>query len=79
MESTCLLVDVPAFLRARVEGRLLFVYRSPLVHDDEGIFAPVRDILNRKPHKVVVAKVFEDEQMMFGEGLLTIYALEEDD
>lgn len=78
MANTCL-VEFPAYLRAQLEGRLLAVYRSPLVHDDEGIFAPVRDILNSRKHRVLTAEVFKDDSMMFGEGLLTIYLLEEND
>lgn len=77
MGNVKLIVSHPGFIHARTEGRLLFVYRSPLVHDEDDAYELVKQLLNESHHRVVVARSFADDGMMFGEGLLTIYEIGE--
>lgn len=73
------LVEVEGLIYVLLAGKTLLVKRSPLIHDDDEYMAPVRELLNRTPHRIAVSEVRENEHMMFGEAIITIYRLETDD
>jgi hypothetical protein len=53
----------------------LLVYRSPGVLDTDECYEPVRELLNSRAHRIVEAREVQDEGMMFGRALLTVYRL----
>jgi hypothetical protein len=53
----------------------LLVYRSPGVLDSDECYEPVRELLNSRAHRIVEAREVQDEGMMFGRALLTVYRL----
>jgi hypothetical protein len=65
-------IHEPCLVYAATCGDQVCVYRSPVVGEDSDIFGPVREVLSR-PHRVEEFEVIEDENMMFGEGLLSVY------
>lgn len=70
-EST-LVYHSPCFIKVWLQGDQLTIYRSVLVHDDD-LPDMVKNTLTRNKHVVVLAEVVEDDNMMFGEGLLSVY------
>ena len=59
---------------ARVNETELVVYKSPLVTDDDPLYAPVK-VLLKGDHRIVCAEDREDENMYFGRGQLAVYRL----
>ena len=72
-----ILVDKPFWVTAVVDGEFLCVYRSVLVHDTDPVLQPVNDLLNRHDNRVVTSVVGRDDNMMFGQGVATIYRIGE--
>lgn len=68
-----------AFIYASRLGNLLAVYRSVLVSDDSELFRPVVEVLGNYEYSVDLCSEFDDEDIMFGRGMLTVYRLEIDD
>lgn len=70
---------VPQWLSYHVShteaGLILVVYRSTWLRDSDELYEPVAKLLN-DGHKVLFSEVRQDENMMFGHGQMTIYALE---
>lgn len=77
MKVDTVVVGKRGFINAYLLDEWLFVYRSPLVRDEDKAFQPVRQLLNQRDHRIVLACVFDDEDMMFGEGHFTVYQLGE--
>ena len=75
-----LIADSPCFIKAWLTedkwGTQLTVYRSVLVHDDDQPQV-IKEMLNTRPHRVVLAEVVEDDNMMFGEGVLSVYRFQD--
>lgn len=69
-ESTTI-VDNQGFIKAWITGEQLTVYRSAVVREDEQ--PTVILALLERPHIVLVDEVVEDEEMIFREGLLSVY------
>ena len=67
------LVSCTGFLKAWVDANEVTVYRSPLVQDDSEMYSPVRAVLDSRLYQVVSSIVIEDEEMMFGEGIFSVY------
>jgi len=57
-------------------GLILIVYRSTWLRDSDEIYGPVAKLLG-DGYKVLFSEVRQDENMMFGHGEMTIYALDE--
>lgn len=70
------IAEHPSIITASLGRVTLIVYRSPILHDDDDMYHPVREVLNSTPHQVLSSDVIKDENMFFGEGILTIYKLE---
>ena len=67
----------PHWLYAGLIDEDLIVYRSTLVRDTDAIYAPIKELLNQTHHRIRSSDLVPDEQMMFGEAVLTIYQLGE--
>lgn len=65
------------FLSVWESSRLLTVYRSVLVEDEDEVMQPVRDVLSSRSHRLLISEESDDESMMFGRALLTVYRLED--
>lgn len=59
------------WLYAAQLGDLLFVYRSPLVKDDDTMYRPVKAMI--AGHQLDHREQVEDPDMMFGKAQLSIY------
>lgn len=70
-EST-LIADSPCFIKAWLSDTQLTVYRSVLVTDDD-LPAAVKELLNSREYRILLAEVVEDDNMIFGEGVLSVY------
>lgn len=70
-----ILVAKPFWVTAVVDGEFLCVYRSVLVHDTDPVLQPVNDLLNRHEHRILASQTERDDNMMFGEGVATIYRI----
>lgn len=53
----------------------LAVYRSVLVKDTSEVYEPVVGFLNRYEHKIVSSYINDDEGMIFGTAVMTIYKI----
>ena len=53
----------------------LTVYRSILVYDNAALYAPIKEVLNTFAHTIIHSSVHEDQDMMFGEAVFTIYEI----
>jgi len=73
VKTVTTLAAEPCVLHATTDGDTLTVYRSVLVHDDSELFIPVRDHLDRRRHTIEREVKVIDDNMMFGEGLLSVY------
>jgi hypothetical protein len=73
VDDVAVLVYVRGFIKATVSSKELQVYRSPHVKDSSEVYKPVKAVLDSKPHRIVLTKVIEDENMMFREGLFSVY------
>jgi hypothetical protein len=51
----------------------LIVFRSPLVRLTDTMYRPVAEILRDFPMRMMMQETIPDEEMMFGEGELTVY------
>lgn len=51
----------------------LLVYSSPLVKRHSNLFRPVADILGSEDYRLLKVQLVQDETMMFGEGILSVY------
>jgi hypothetical protein len=71
----------PGFLAARLittpGGRqALSVKVSIAIDDDDEWLNPVRDFLLNRQHQLLFREVVDDESMMFGEAVYSVYVLE---
>lgn len=73
------IVRSDSFMYASRLGDLLAVYRSVLVSEDSELFAPVMEVLSNHQYRVHTCSEFDDEDIVFGRGILTVYRLEIDD
>ena len=71
-----LIVENPGFVQAWLSEDYLIVYRSVLVYDDEQPTV-IKEMLNSRNYRIVLAQVVQDEDMMFGEGVLSVYRFED--
>lgn len=69
------LVHVPHFITAVQGAMAVYVYRSPLVNQDCDMWEPVHDYLDTRQHELVASERYEDENMMFGEGIYDEYSV----
>jgi hypothetical protein len=67
-----LIVENPGFVQAWLSEDYLIVYRSVLMYDDDQPKV-IKEMLNRRNYRIMLAQVVDDEHMMFGEGLLSVY------
>lgn len=67
--TQAVIIDVPCFVKAWLSANILTVYRSPLVDD----LPQVIQALLCRPHRLVFEEAFEDDNMMFGEGVICVY------
>lgn len=70
--KSTLILDSPCVMKAWLSEGQLTLYRSVLVTDDD-LPDHVKELLNQRPHRVLLAEAVEDEDMLFGEGLLSVY------
>ncbi|WP_373289962.1 hypothetical protein [Longimycelium tulufanense] len=55
------------------EGRVLGVYQSPMVREDDPIYAPVAAALRDRCHRWMASEVVRDTDMMYRKARLTAY------
>jgi len=51
----------------------LFVYRSSLLKKSAPMYQPVADLIDRYDYQLVKSEWVQDETMMFGEGIASVY------
>lgn len=72
-----LIVAKQGWITAVREEDLLCVYRSVLVQDTDPMMEPINSILNEHHHRILTAHTQPDDNMWFGEGLVTLYRIGE--
>lgn len=76
-----LAIAVPSLVYAHTTntagGKVLTVYRSPIVRDDDERFSPVADILKSFDCTLLHEETNQDPDMYFGKGTLTSYLIQE--
>lgn len=81
MLGTCL-TDSPSFISAykvpiHPEQSRLKVYSSVVVHRDDPLYAPVRDVLDSRCHRVEHETDMTDPEMVFGKAWDSSYVVYE--